>query len=697
MEPEDVLAQLKRILLFQALVGGPGEDDLGRLVPFVRERVYQAGARILTEGTPPDRLCLIVRGKVKLTATGEDGVVRQVGTLQAGDLCGRKGLLVNQYDDVTAEAEEETYVLYILFRDLVRSYDQSADLRKQLEGTLKPANAVALLKTIPLFQDLQGERRELELYRIADLVHDQVFGNGEWIFRQGESSDRLLLVLEGRIRLTKVDPEGLTREVGWLNVGDVAGETGLLVGDFHDVIATAEGQVRVLYLLRDDFSKLLAERPRLWQHLNISADVAERRKVRPYDWLRDDEWVVAEVQRHWSRLVRQIFAPLVFVALLGPVFYVLVGSQKPAIAVLGVVLGLLIIAMFVATMWQYLNWRNDYFVLTTQRVVHIERVGLFRTDSEEGSLDMIQDVYEVRAGLTANILNFGNLVLQTAGETVDIDMDNLPNPSRVREMIFQQIERSRARDILRARGQIRELLARRLRIEKSPPPEAGEVTPPARAKRRMWLLLPFSMLWEYLFPPSWSESGDGGTITLRRFWFAGIPRYVLAGLPLVLTTFVGGYFLLQSLGELDSIAGPVAWLVAEAIFLGVFLYIVEDWRNDYFELTPTHVIEVDQRPLLLGVTRREARLDRIQNLSFHIPGVLAKLLKYGHVQFETAGREGTFEMRWLRDPARIRTKISDYQYQFTQRQRRVDEMRRQEELLSWFATYDNLRKENKGF
>ena len=82
-------------------------------------------------------------------------------------------------------------------------------------------------------------------------------------------SDRLLLVLEGRIQLTKVDPEGLTREVGWLEVGDVAGETGLLVGDFHDVLATADGHARVLYLLRDDFNALLADRPRLGTQLNI--------------------------------------------------------------------------------------------------------------------------------------------------------------------------------------------------------------------------------------------------------------------------------------------------------------------------------------------------------------------------------------------------------------------------------------------
>ena len=70
MEPEDVLAQLKKVPLFRDLVDSPVEGELMRFVPHVRERVYQPDDRILTEGEPPDRLCVIVRGKVKLTHYG---------------------------------------------------------------------------------------------------------------------------------------------------------------------------------------------------------------------------------------------------------------------------------------------------------------------------------------------------------------------------------------------------------------------------------------------------------------------------------------------------------------------------------------------------------------------------------------------------------------------------------------------------
>lgn len=695
MEPKDVLAQLKRIPLFQNLTGSTGEDVLIRMVPYVRERVYEPGERIMRQEQPPDRLCIIMEGKVRLTRVDELGNVTQIAEYKAGEMFGRTELVVQQLEGVNVEAVEKTRLLYLLFRELVKIYDQSPYLRESLPGPLQPARVVGFLETMPLFENFRAERWEDELYRIVPLVHDQVYGNGEWLFRQGEISDRLLLVLEGRIQLTKIDPDGLVKEVGWLAIGDVAGETGLLVGDFHDVLATADGQARVLYLLRDDFNALLERHPRWWNRLNVSQIVDARRKVPRFDWLRDDEWAVFFVQRHWTRLFRQVAAPLLFIALLLPALSYLFSHGTTVATILAVVVAIPIFASFLVVIWQYLNWRDDYFVLTTQRVIHIERDWPFDVHSEECSLDTIQDIYEVRSGVTANILNYGNLVLQTAGETVDIDIDNIPNPAHLRAMIFQQIERAKARDLLRARGQIRDLLARRLKIEKAPSPPPSKTLPAPPRVRRLWMLLTFSWLWEYLFPRSWVETDDGGTIILRRFWLLGLLRYMEVFIPLLILTVGGGAFLLERWNNADIHFASwfIAWLILEAILLAALLWFVEDWRNDYVQLTPSHIILVEQKPLLLREARREARLDRIQNLSFQVPGFWGQLLKYGHVQFETAGREGRFELKWVRYPSKVRSLISDRQYAYTQRQRQIEATQRQDELLSWFATYDNLRRE----
>lgn len=135
----------------------------------------------------------------------------------------------------------------------------------------------------------------------------------------------------------------------------------------------------------------------------------------------------------------------------------------------------------------------------------------------------------------------------------------------------------------------------------------------------------------------------------------------------------------------------VAWLVVETVLFAALLWYIEDWRNDYFQLTPSRLVLVERKPLLLQESRREAPLDRIQNISFTVPGVLGRFFHYGHVMLETAGTTGKFELKWLRDPQLVQSEISKRQRQYIQRQKQADAQRRREEFLSWFATYDSLR------
>jgi hypothetical protein len=135
------------------------------------------------------------------------------------------------------------------------------------------------------------------------------------------------------------------------------------------------------------------------------------------------------------------------------------------------------------------------------------------------------------------------------------------------------------------------------------------------------------------------------------------------------------------------------WLGLEALSIAVLMWFIEDWRNDYFQLTRSHIILVEQRPLLLQESRRQARLDRIQNLGFEVPNIPARLFDYGHVFFETAGEEGFFRLEWVHHPNDVQATISNRQYQYNQRQQDIAAARRQQELLSWFSTYDDLKQE----
>jgi uncharacterized membrane protein YdbT with pleckstrin-like domain len=125
--------------------------------------------------------------------------------------------------------------------------------------------------------------------------------------------------------------------------------------------------------------------------------------------------------------------------------------------------------------------------------------------------------------------------------------------------------------------------------------------------------------------------------------------------PLVVIAALGIIILPQSSADIWVI---VLWLFVESALFFVLLWAIEDWRNDYFQITPSRMIMVDRRPLLLSESRRETTLDKIQNISFDIPSVTARLLKYGDVMLETAGATGKFELKWVRHPQKIQAEIS---------------------------------------
>jgi membrane protein YdbS with pleckstrin-like domain len=545
------------------------------------------------------------------------------------------------------------------------------------------------LKTIPLFQDLTDERGELELYHVAPIVHEESYDIGDWVFSQGQPSTGLYVILEGQLRLTMVDRDGITRHLKDIGPGAVLGETGLLVGDVHDATAEVLTPAKLLYIDRDEFAEILKQRPYLRHNLNMSEDVARRRSVPRFDWMRDDEWVVFSVKRHWAYLLRKILPPSILFLIFSPLFYFLMISESPARWVFGPLLGVFLAILFLLLVYQYLDWQNDYFVLTTQRIVHIENIWPIRQDFEESTIENIEDTYELRPSFAANVLDFGNLILQTAGETVQIDLVGVPNPSYLRELIFHEIQRNRALEVLRSRGAIHEVLERRLSLEPPPPMPESE---PTTTKQASVVMLALQAVKEYFFPPTWSVSEGGDTIIWRRFWLPGFFRYLRVFIPLAVLT-IGGAWGLMRIWEKESLHWLLGvWLLLEAFLFGWLLWIIEDWRNDYFEVTPNRIILVFQQPLLLRESRREAALDRIQNISFEVPGILANVFKYGHVMLETAGTTGKFEMKWVYQPQRIQAEISRRQQSYSRQKQAIDAKRRQDEMLSWFATYDAMRR-----
>ncbi len=113
----------------------------------------------------------------------------------------------------------------------------------------------------------------------------------------------------------------------------------------------------------------------------------------------------------------------------------------------------------------------------------------------------------------------------------------------------------------------------------------------------------------------------------RRHWMA-LARRIRSPF---LATAVGLVGLVLPSGE-ARLAGAALFLAA----LAWGAYEAEDWRNDRYILTPTHIVNEQRKPLLGGGSRYELPLVSIQSISVDQKGWKRLLLGYGTVIISSA-------------------------------------------------------------
>ncbi len=156
--------------------------------------------------------------------------------------------------------------------------------------------------------------------------------------------------------------------------------------------------------------------------------------------LRHQQGEVVLWRKHWVVLLNDLLWPLVALAVV--MGLPLATEIRPPLIALAVV-GALILAWL---WWQWENWRNDVYILTPERIVDIKRVPLrLRTEQREGNLQNIQNVTFVVPGLFAGLLNYGHVVVETAGQTGNFTFEYVFAPDEVQADIFRYVEAARER------------------------------------------------------------------------------------------------------------------------------------------------------------------------------------------------------------------------------------------------------------
>ena len=97
------------------------------------------------------------------------------------------------------------------------------------------------------------------------------------------------------------------------------------------------------------------------------------------------------------------------------------------------------IFVFGYILYQFLLWYFNVYLLTNERIVDFDFMGLLSRQISFAKLGQIEDVTPRSLGFFSTFFNYGNVYVQTAGVKPEFEFEKVPRPDDVAEEIMRQV------------------------------------------------------------------------------------------------------------------------------------------------------------------------------------------------------------------------------------------------------------------
>jgi hypothetical protein len=526
-------------------------------------------------------------------------------------------------------------------------------------------SALELLLRAPFLAGADAD----ELQLVAPRLERLTFSAGEAILAPGQAARGLYFIASGSVEVwVRLGSEGHHTLVR-LRAGDTFGEENLQKS-LHASPGARSSEATVAYRWnRASLDSFLKEHPSAADGLNLP--IQTRRLGRPpsFPWLAQDETLYAASRKHPALLAQRLIAPSAM-ALAGAIWLAFTllqgGGLSVALAVLLLVLGT---AYFV---WQWADWRNDYYLVTDRRVVWLEKVIGIYDSRQESPLGMILSV-SLASSLSSRVLGFADVVIRSY--TGSLVFRHSAHASTIAALIEELRRRHQAQGEQADRQVLTSALRQRLQGESTAPVAPARPQPePERGQDGVgldhWTLqLRFEIKGVITYRKHWAVLAQ--SLLLPALIFAASLGLALAGL--------------AGLGPSSLSDAALAALGAAAVASAIWgLYEYVDWANDLYQITPTHIVDLHKRPLGREL-RKLAPLENILGTEVDRRGPVGLILNFGNVIATVGTSEFLFE--GILNPSAAQQDIVRAQEALVERKRSLERKRRQEEMVEWLSAY----------
>ena len=555
---------------------------------------------------------------------------------------------------------------------------------------------VEFLQQHPLFEELTEEQIDA-LAQISDEVQ---YENGAMVVYQGDVADCLYIVKSGRLyaetRQSDIQNNSYVVETRDYLTEHYFRDDWLFEPNVHPANIKADSRqgnpATLLIINGTNFVRFLIQYPDALHRLEtVTEDMdgetqvigglspfayAEAQKLfsnakrrRTVISILPDELVEFSARRSRLYLLVQVFFPVLALFIIPTLLYMFFISQPADGFIYRLRFGVPIfftIILLIVVLFQILDWSNDYFVITNKRVVHREfDLRTFRVDIKTARIDQVQSVEIAKPTFLANLLNFGTARITTASAFGTIFFDNIDRPILVKETLDHQSKLVKTLDASKEQSLLRQTVSEHFDMPSQYEPIGEKATPlqPVNRMPRDSLLLRLQRRYY------WRVEDENAIIYRKHFIVLLIESVIPIGLALLglLVTFVLIRFFDFTFRQL------LPTLIIVYFFDSLwFIWRVEDWRNDMFQLTDRLIVDIDRRPFGFGESRKQALLSNIQNVNAFTPGLIHTIFNYGNVEIETAGGESNLVFEDIPYPSVIQSDI------FAQLENMLDQQRRRQ-------------------
>ena len=534
---------------------------------------------------------------------------------------------------------------------------------------------ILFLREISLFRDLADEQLDLIINRFEMVTQD----DGAVIFKQGDESGSLYFIYSGSVNLTRWSGN---REVPYMTLvsGDPLGFEIFGRGEARKVNARASGPTLLLSLNFSSLAALIKQIPVLYNRLRIRVESFHLALQVKLDWRKPEEAIYFIGRRHPYFLARRFIGPFLFGFLALIIFSLIILYSK-------VSPGNLLLPGAAATMffvgysiWEYIDWTNDYSIITSRRVNFQEKIVFLYDSRTEALLTAIRSVetYVDRTGL---LFGYGNVIVHTfAG---DIILNRIGFVKDVTALLEEQRRRAitamAKEDIQAFKKTIRQ------RMDEGILPKVAQAQPAApkrgKPKKPVYLRTRRSNFMNMRFE-------EGGNVTYRthifilfeRVWFPLLALLILLGL------LIAG--LASGSSVMTNVSGRTIWLSAAGILalivLVITVYRAEDWRNDIYVITNEQLIDRNKKPLGREDVRT-ANLANIEAIRFEQKGLWALVFNFGTVFVRVGLQELPFSN--IYNPSEVQRELFR-RIAERENKRQLEAMRiERERVADWIGAY----------